>query len=82
LEFTKKGADENTTTASKQQFEEIIAKLMAMNPEKLERPTYQKGQCYRLPDGSEFGIRESEEHGLTLETPNPAGTGNIKVHQK
>lgn len=79
--FREKGAGKNTITVSRQELSEIVAKLMAMKPGKVDNPTYREGQWYRLPDGSEFGLRESKEHGLTLDTPKP-GRGNIKVHQK
>ena len=66
--FQAKRARKEATTVSKQEFNEIVAKLMAMKPEKVDNPTYREGQWYRLPDGSEFGLRESKEYGLTLDT--------------
>ena len=56
--------------------------LMEKQPKQFENARYRKGTWYRLPDGTEFGIRQSEDHGLTMDVDSPSLPRGYKVHQR
>jgi len=60
------GDGKDTRTVSSARFEELRRELMdgaqRMGPD----PRY-NGVIYRRPDGSEIGLRISDDHGLTLD---------------
>ena len=55
---------------------------MAMQPKRIDNARYSRGVWYRLPDGTEFGIRRSEDHGLTIDVDSAALAPGFKVHQR
>ena len=76
-----KGATQNIRTVSSSEFTKLKDDLLeAATP----GGTYAKGkgQWYDLPNGGRVGVRESGDHGLTLDFDIPGYSKDLKVHQK
>ena len=54
---------------------------MDLNPTKVSKPGY-SGDWYKLPDGKEFGIRNSVKNGKTLDLDQLGIKGVEKIHYK
>ncbi|HEX2134967.1 MAG TPA: hypothetical protein VHG30_03555 [Microvirga sp.] len=79
-----RGAGPDTRTVTPSEFNEM---LQALSPgaEVVPSPSAYMGVWYRRPDGSIFGVRRSEEHGMTFDvirSNSPALDNGYKVHQQ
>jgi hypothetical protein len=78
-----KGADADTTTVSSSKFEQLQNQLM-QGAKPTTQPTYE-GSAFKRSDGTVFGLRNSENHGLTidiLESKSPQFLNGFRVHQR
>lgn len=78
------GASQATRTVSPTRFEEIRLELMGGAQRMGPDPRYE-GVIYRRSDGSEIGLRISEDHGLTIDvlrSHDPLVPHGFKVHQR
>ena len=77
-------APRDTRTVTPDQFEEIRLELMR-GARRVEPDARYDGVGYRRQDGSVFGLRLSQDHGLTLdviESNHSLVLPGFKVHQR
>ena len=77
------GAGDGIRTVSPRAFESMLEAL-SPGAQVVPSPSTYMGIWYRRPDGSVFGIRRSDEHGITFEvirSNHPAIRNGDKVHQ-
>lgn len=77
-------ASGGTRTVSPSEFNELLEKL-SIGADLIPSPTTYRGHWYRRRDGFIFGVRASEEHGITfdvIEYNHPIVRSGYKVHQK
>ena len=78
------GAAENVRTVTPAQFEELRIELMGSAKRRGPDPRYD-GVWYRRQDGSEFGLRISHEHGLTIDvlrSDHPLLRDGFRIHRR
>jgi filamentous hemagglutinin len=78
------GAGDGIRTVSQREFESMLEAL-SPGAQVVPSPSTYKGLWYQRPDGSIFGIRRSDEHGMTFEvirSNHPTVRNGDKVHQK
>ncbi|MGO4572280.1 hypothetical protein [Microvirga sp. 2TAF3] len=73
-----------TRTVPTSEFKELLEAVLP-GAQVVQSPVGYQGRWYRQPDGSVFGIRWSEQHGVTFDiirSNNPLVRNGDKVHQK
>jgi hypothetical protein len=79
-----RSTDERTRTVTSSTFNDLLDSLMPGSQMVPSPPGY-RGLWYRRPDGSVFGVRRSEEHGVTIDViqnKDPHIPNGYKVHQE
>jgi hypothetical protein len=79
-----RGAGDRVRTITGSEMDASIARLTASESVPSPARNY-PGQCYRIGDGSNIGIRSSPRHGLTIdlmESANPSIRPGFKVHSR
>ena len=79
-----RGAGDGTRTVSPVEFRDLLEAL-SPGAQVVPSPPAYMGVWYQRPDGSIFGIRRSEEHGMTfdiIQNNHPFLRNGYKVHQK
>jgi hypothetical protein len=66
-----KGATPYVRTVTASQFQQI-EKALLEGAKIVSKPSYTAGTWYRRNDSSEFGIRNSDQNGLTIDIKDPA----------
>ena len=78
-----RGAGDVIRTVPPQEFESMLEALSS-GAQVVPSPSTYRGVWYRRLDGSVFGIRRSDEHGITFDvirSNHPAIRNGDKVHQ-
>lgn len=76
--------DETTRTVTPLKFNELLEALTP-GSQIVRSPVGYRGLWYRRPDGAIFGVRRSEDHGITIDViqnNHPDVVNGYKVHQK
>ena len=76
-----KGATENIRTVSQQEFQHIKNRLLE-NTRKMESYSQGEGTWYQRANGDRIGVRNSAEHGETLDFNVKGLLKDFKIHQK
>jgi hypothetical protein len=76
-----KGAGREVRTVSPSEFQTIKDKLLE-GAVPVSKPSYAPGTWFRRSDGAEFGIRNSDKNGVTIDIDDPALRPGLKVHRK
>jgi filamentous hemagglutinin len=82
LGHVEPGAGPAIYTASNEEHRFFESQFIQMHPSSSSKPGY-NGTWYRLPHKTgEFGIRESEKHGRTIDFDIPGYPKGLKLHKK
>ncbi len=74
------GARSEVRTLGSSEFEVIKRKLLE-GATQLDKPRY-LGTWYKRFDGSEFGVRNSQRHGMMIDVRDPTLHPSFRIHQK
>ncbi len=77
-------AKSDVRTVSRDEFRDVLDSI-SPGAEPVPSPSGYRGQWYRRPDGSIFGIRRSEQNGITVDvirTDHSQVNNGYKVHKK
>ncbi len=79
-----RGAGDDVTTVSSQQFEQLLRELSRGATEMPTPPSY-SGQWFQRSDGTVIGVRRSEQFGLTIDIveggPHPLLAPGLRFHR-
>jgi hypothetical protein len=80
----RRSTDERTRTVTSSEFNSLLEALTP-GAQIVQSPPGYRGLWYRRPDGSIFGVRRSEQNGITvdvIQNNHPDIRNGYKVHQK
>jgi hypothetical protein len=79
----RKDAGLDTATVTRNEFDRLLREL-AKGSEETDTPKDYQGIWYRRSDGTTFGVRRSEKHGLTIDIIDSLGDllvrSNTRIH--